>query len=185
LHVIYYHTPDWPTSPASLFELRYQYSPDSGATFHPSMRVSDTSFVSHADFMGEYHICLSDNDYLYAIWTDGRNGDDNDLYFSKAQLSLLSLEEGKILAAQSHRLISVPTIWRGNIFMEIREYSHPVEIRAYDVTGRLIKNIYTGQTEGAQRVQVQSRDFPSGVIFIQAHSNGIREWHKIVNVTIQ
>lgn len=91
LHVTYYHTPDWPTDINSLFSLRYQYSPDSGATFNPGIRASDTSFISQADFMGEYHICVSDSLYLYAIWTDGRNGDDNDLYFSKALLSELSV----------------------------------------------------------------------------------------------
>ncbi len=90
LHVTYYHTPDWPTNINSLFSFHYQYSSDSGATFHPSIRVSDTSFTSLANFMGEYHICVSDSQFLYTIWTDGRNGDDNDLYFSKALLSELS-----------------------------------------------------------------------------------------------
>lgn len=91
LHVTYYHTPDWPTNTNSQFSFRYQYSPDSGATFNPGISVSETSFTSQADFMGEYHICVSDSQYLYAIWTDGRNGDDNDLYFSKALLSELSV----------------------------------------------------------------------------------------------
>jgi hypothetical protein len=185
LHVIWYHTPDWPTNPSSIFELRYQYSPDGGATFNPSIRVSDTNFVSHADFMGEYHICVSDSQYLYAIWTDGRNGDDNDLYFSKAELSLLGSEEGKSLAAQSQRFITVPTIWRGNILMEVRANPHPVEIRAYDVTGRLIKAIYTGKPELAHRIQLQSDDFPTGIIFIQAYSDGVSEVHKIVNLNSQ
>jgi len=89
LHVTYYHTPDWPTDRNSLFSFRSQYSPDSGATFNPSIRVSDGSFASLANFLGEYHICVSDSFYLYAIWTDGRNGDYNDLYFSKALLSEL------------------------------------------------------------------------------------------------
>lgn len=91
LHVTYYHTPDWPTNTNSLFSFRYQYSHDSGVTFNPGIRVSDTSFTSQTDFMGEYHICVSDSLYLYTIWTDGRNGDDNDLYFSKALLSELSV----------------------------------------------------------------------------------------------
>lgn len=72
LHIIYYHTPSWPTNNTSQFSIRYQYSSDSGTTFHPSMRVSDTTAASHADFLGEYHICVSDSLYLYAIWADGR-----------------------------------------------------------------------------------------------------------------
>jgi hypothetical protein len=182
LHVIYYHTPSWPTSPSSLFELRYQYSADSGATFYPSIRVSDTSFVSHADFMGEYHICLSDSQYLYAIWTDGRNGDDNDLYFSKALLSELNVEESPRVHTPENGMIQVPTIWNGIVSMQIGQSSYPIYISAYDVTGRLIKPIYRGETVHAKELRLRSADFPEGIIFVRVSDRNTSEVLKIINL---
>jgi hypothetical protein len=182
LHVIYYHTPSWPTSPSSLFELRYQYSADSGATFYPSIRVSDTSFVSHADFMGEYHICLSDSQYLYAIWTDGRNGDDNDLYFSKALLSELNVEESPQVHTPENGMIQVPTIWNGIVSMQIGQSSYPIYISAYDVTGRLIKPIYRGETVHAKELRLRSADFPEGIIFVRVSDRNTSEVLKIINL---
>lgn len=182
LHVIYYHTPDWPTNTSSSFELRYQYSPDSGATFYPSIRVTDTTFMSMDDFMGEYHICVSDSHYLHTIWTDGRNGDDNDLYYSRALLSELNIEEQEELVSTTQRMLKIPTIWRGNVTLEILQNSHPIEIKAYDVTGRLIDRIYSGNADDHSQLHLTSSKFPAGVIFIRVSSNDVEEVHKIVNL---
>ena len=90
LHVFYYHTPSWPTTTSSLWQVRYRYSADSGATFEPSLRITDTVFMGHyyngnTDFMGDYHTIVADSNYIYAVWTDGRDGNMN-LYFSRALL---------------------------------------------------------------------------------------------------
>lgn len=182
LHVIYYHTPDWPTNVSSVFELRYQYSADSGATFSPSIRVSDTSFTSLADFMGEYHICVSDSQYLYAIWTDGRNGDDNDLYFSKALLTQLSVNEGTPVLATPQHLLHVPTIWRGTISMQIQPSAQPVSIKVYDASGRLIKSLHEREIPSGLTKRLSSDDFPKGIMFIRASSQDRNEVIKIINL---
>lgn len=182
LHVMYYHTPDWPTNSSSVFEVRYQYSSDSGATFSPSIRISDTSFTSLANFMGEYHICLSDSQYLYAIWTDGRNGDDNDLYFSKAQLSSLSINEGGLVTSPDHGQIRVPTIWRGVIELNLPQNGRLVAIDFYDITGRLIRNMRNpGMTEPTS-LMLRSTDFPKGIIFVRVSGDGTPTVFKVVNL---
>jgi hypothetical protein len=182
LHVIYYHTPDWPTSASSIFELRYQYSPDSGATFNPSVRISDTSFTSMADFMGEYHVCVSDSQYLYAIWTDGRNSDDNDLYLSKALLAQLGVTEGPLVWTTTEQLLRAPTIWHGTINLEIRPCINPVSIRVYDAAGRLIRNLHESDTRTGLTRQLSSDDFPKGVMFIRALTQNRDEVLKIINL---
>lgn len=182
LHVTYYHTPDWPTDFTSLFSFRYQYSSDSGATFDPSIRVSDTSVTSLADFMGEYHICVSDSQYLYAIWTDGRNGDDNDLYFSKALLSELSVEEIVNQVLEPRHILRLPTIWNGNVTMKVIQHPNPIEIKAYDVSGRMIKQLYAGKVNIPVQIQLKSNDFPRGIIFIKLNSKDITEVRKIINL---
>ncbi len=182
LHVTYYHSPDWPTSSSSLFSFRYQYSPDSGATFNQSMRVSDTSATSLNSFIGEYHICLSDSHYLYAIWTDGRNGDDNDLYFSKALLSELSSREEVTSLPKSHRAFNVPTLWNGTIVMQVRQHLYPIEIKVYDISGRVVKQLYAGMIEEPLQIRFKSNDFPQGILFIRFSSKDITEVRKVINL---
>ena len=185
LHVIYYHTPDWPTSVSSIFELRYQYSPDSGATFTPSIRVSDTSFVSHADFMGEYHVCVSDSTCLYTIWTDGRNGDDNDLYFSKAPLSALGVHAGSPAYVADQRALLMPTVWQGIVEMRIQRNVSPVDINLYDITGSLIKKLSVRGTADARTLSLNSTDLPRGVIFVRVSGPNTEEVTKVINLAAE
>ncbi len=185
LHVIYYHTPDWPTTTSSLFELRYQYSSDSGATFNPSIRVSDTNFTSLADFMGEYHICVSDSQYLYAIWTDGRNGDDNDLYFSRALLSAFSIKEVPQVSVTPEKLVHMPTVWHGNVSMKIEPSINPVLIRVYDIAGRQLGTLCEHAVPAGFTSRINSREFPKGVIFIRAVAQDKEQVIKIVNLGME
>lgn len=184
LHVIYYHTPDWPVDSAtSLFSLRYQYSPDGGQTFYPSIRVSDTAAISHARFMGEYHIIQSDSQYLYTIWTDGRNGGDNDLYFSKALLFDLAAQEYTTPSFPDQQdMIRTPTIWRGSVLLEITQQSDPVEITMYDASGRLVKNLFKGAITTPLQINIKSRDFPTGILFLHVVSKNTTEVKKVVNL---
>ncbi len=92
LHVFYYHTPSWPTDSNSLWSVMYRYSPDFGRTWYPEIRITDTTFRSPVSFMGDYHTILADSHYVYAVWSDGREGD-LDLFFSKAPLSALRVAE--------------------------------------------------------------------------------------------
>jgi hypothetical protein len=183
LHVMWYHTPDWPTNSNSVFSLRYQYSPDSGRTFYPSIRISDTEAPSHADFMGEYHILRSDSQYLYAIWTDGRNPRDNDLYFSKALLSELACRENqRYNHCKIDKILSCPTIWSGQISLNVAQDNGYLDLKVYDGTGRLIRSLYKGVITNAMRMSLNSADFPSGILFIIANSESRREVKKVVNL---
>ncbi|KPK69256.1 hypothetical protein AMJ87_10755, partial [candidate division WOR_3 bacterium SM23_60] len=170
------------TNPSSLFSFRYQYSADSGYSFEPSIRVSDTASVSHADFMGEYHICVSDSEYLYAIWTDGRNGDDNDLYFSKALLSELASAEITHAYPLLQHLLTAPTIWHGNVSLGIGQCTTPLDIRMYDCTGRFVTHLYHGQALQPVHITMASDDVPSGVLFIKLDTENHSEVHKVVNL---
>lgn len=182
LHLTYYHTPDWPTNPSSLFSFRYQYSSDAGVTFNPGIRVSDTSVTSLDDFIGEYHITQADDAYLYAIWTDGRNGDYNDLYFSKALLLDLRVAEEDRDEQIVNRILAVPTIWNSKVLMRVQPYASPLEINAYDISGRLVKHIYAGRVSSPMLIQLDHNDFPQGIIFVRLHSKDISEVCKIVNL---
>ncbi|OGC42359.1 hypothetical protein A2Y85_02660 [candidate division WOR-3 bacterium RBG_13_43_14] len=182
LHVIYYHTPDWPTGPTSPFSLRYRYSGNAGSTFEPSMRVSDTEAPSHADFIGEYHICVSDSQYLYAIWADGRNAGDNDLYFSKALLSQLSRTEYRPPVIASRRLIEAPSIWRGDIMLMVNADQGPVNINIYDASGRLVMDQVTSVSTVQHHIRISSSKLPAGVLFIWASNAKQSEVIKVINL---
>ncbi|RKX71718.1 hypothetical protein DRP53_00600 [candidate division WOR-3 bacterium] len=167
LHVGYYHTPDWPTSSTSLFSYRYQFSPDSGKTFYPSIRVSDTAVRSMNTFLGEYHVLRTDSEYVYVIWSDGRNGDYNDLYFAKAKISELSCPEPTTAKSNPASRFSIPTLWRGKIRLNL-----PGRITLFDCTGRKIRHLSPG------RSVIDSRTIPSGIIFVRARG----KVYKVVNL---
>ncbi len=95
LHVFYYSTGSWPTSSSSLWSVRYQVSLDSGRTWSPSIRITDTVFYGN-DFMGDYHTIYADSFYIYAVWADGREGD-MDLFFSKAPIGALINKESRVV----------------------------------------------------------------------------------------
>jgi hypothetical protein len=177
LHVTCYHRP-------SLFSFRYQYSPDAGATFNPGIRVSDTSIVSMDDFIGEYHITQADSEYLYAQWADGRNGDYNDLYFSKALLSQLAITEHDGNEPIVNRILEVPGIWHGNVLLRVQSHAYPVVVNAYDVSGRRVKHIYSGIVNQPMQIQIDHNDFPQGVIFLQLNSSVTNEACKVVNMVV-
>ncbi len=136
LHVTYYSTPDWPTYEYSLFSFWYRFSPDSGKTFYPAIRISDTEFKSLSDFMGEYHVCRADSNYIYAEWTDGRNGDDNDLYFSKALLEEVKIKEN--YTYDSDKKMKFPFILTVQSASKIFKTG---EFNIYDIRGRKINNM--------------------------------------------
>jgi len=182
LHVMYYHSPDYPTNSNSLFEVRYQFSPDSGATFNSSIRMSDTTCRSLNDFLGEYHVCDSDDQYLYAIWADGRNGDDNDLYFSKALLSELGCTEQIISEPHLSRLLTAPAILSQGAVIEIMPCQGPVQVSVYDVNGRNARSLYNGAVLSKISIQVATSDLPHGVLFVHLKGQGIHETVKMIHV---
>ena len=64
----------------------------------------------------------------------------------------------------------------------------PVELSIYDVTGRLVKNLYRGtMTGGSHELHWDGRDFtghdlPSGLYFVRMHAAGITFSRKMILV---
>jgi len=141
LHVTYYSTPDWPTDQYSLFSYWYRFSPDSGKTFLPAIRVSDTEFRSWSDFLGDYHINLTDSNYVYAIWSDGRNGNDNDLYFSKLPLSQTRISENPSL--KNLEKIKYQSIVKSDYLEKLLKDSKRI-VQIYNTSGRKMKSHFSG-----------------------------------------
>jgi hypothetical protein len=163
LHFLWYHTPSWPTSASSWWSVRYRYSDDYGATFSPSIRLSDSTFRSPVTFMGEYHIMETDSQYIRAVWTDGREGD-LDLWYAQAELSQIGVEENPF---RTHRMPGVTLHVPGLL----RTAAVPVELwlkrpgnarlSVFDATGRQLACRDLGRLDaGTHRVQLH--DLPAG-----------------------
>jgi hypothetical protein len=186
LHIFWYHTPDWPTTTSSLWSVRYQYSADSGLSFTSSFRITDTTFLAHyftdTTFMGDYHTIVTDSNYIYAIWTDGRDGNMN-LYFSKAILPL-SIEE-KESKSSLPRLLSfeIQSPFRGRTLLKInlREGSR-VDIKVYDVCGRFHKYLFKGKVKGGVHHIPVTMEGKSGIYFFYLDAGGERRVVKGVKV---
>jgi len=152
LHLFYYSTPDWPTDTTSLWSVRYAFSPDFGNSFTPSIRITDTVFRgyfydSRYTFMGDYHMIQADSDFIYAIWTDGRDGD-MDLYFSRAALKAISLNEYPTVQRNSISLITTKTPYL--LFNLEKDMILTVDL--YDAIGRHIKTLASGKFKSGKFV---------------------------------
>jgi hypothetical protein len=64
------------------WDIRYSRSLDKGLSFEANLRVSDASFYGEY-FMGDYMGIRADANYVYIVWSDGRDGN-QDIYFSMA-----------------------------------------------------------------------------------------------------
>jgi len=148
LHVLWYHTPSWPTSISSRWSVRYQYSSDYGVTWRPSIRLNDTTFTSPVDFMGEYHIMRADSQRVRCVWTDGREGD-LDLFFAEAELNQIGVVENPF---RTRRLpgvwLSVPSFSGPELAVRfgIRR-GGPVKLSAFDASGRKLTELDLGSFE--------------------------------------
>jgi hypothetical protein len=147
LHFIWYHTPSWLPSSSSWWSIRYAHSEDYGATISPSSRLSDSVFQSRVDFLGEYHIIVTDSTYARAIWTDGRGGD-NDLFFAEADLADLGTKDNPWHVTRLPELaLSVPAVTRGSalpVNFALRRTGR-LNLAVFDATGRMLKNVDVGQ----------------------------------------
>jgi hypothetical protein len=183
LHVMYYTTPNWPTNSSSRWSIRYRYSPNGGATFNPSLRISDTTFASPVDFMGEYHIILADSQYVYAQWTDGRAVTNNDLYFSKAPLSSVGVAQGndRLRNPVMAKGLLAPTVWAGPVVLKLSPREQPVSLAIYDVAGRRVRGLYEGKVVGETEVRLRSSEFHNGLYFLLWRSGEEQEVKKVVN----
>jgi len=144
--------------------------------------MSDTTCRSLNDFIGEYHVCDSDNQYLYAIWTDGRNGDDNDLYFTKALLSELATSEHIVATPKKHYLLKAPTIIQEGACVEIMPCTGSVSVRIFDVNGRLVNTLYKGSVITTMNLPLSISELPHGVLFIHMSGQDIHETVKTIHV---
>lgn len=141
LHIIWYHTPSWPTSASSWWSVRYQHSEDYGATISPSIRLSDTAFRSPVSFIGEYHIIAADKELVRCVWADGRGGD-LDLYFAEARLSSIGVEENpfRVTRMPEISLRVPPLVNGGTIPVEFSlRHATPVRLEAVDALGRVLR----------------------------------------------
>ena len=163
LHFLWYHTPSWPTSASSWWSVRYRYSDDYGATFSPSIRLSDSTFQSPVTFLGEYHIMETDSQYIRAVWTDGREGD-LDLWYAQAELSQIGVVENPF---RRHRMpgvtLHVPALLRTAAIPVELWLKRPGSARlsVFDATGRQLAHRDLGRLDaGTHRVQLHG--LPAG-----------------------
>jgi hypothetical protein len=151
LHAFYYHTPSWPTSNTSRLSMRYNYSPDGGATIYPSIRMTDTTFTSRNTFLGEYHNIVCDSQRIYAEWADGREGH-NTLYFTSALLSQLSVEDNyRLPPARPEVSLSLPAVFVRSARLDVSlARSQDVRLAVYDASGRQVRKLHQGRLAAGQ-----------------------------------
>lgn len=119
----------------------YAYSSDQGVTWSTNQRVSDTVAYTNT-FIGDYTANAASSDYVYAIWSDCRNGSGNpDIYFSKSSNQVAVKEERTIVNQGNGLILDFPNPFTRNskIFYSPRN----AELQFYQADGRRVKEINT------------------------------------------
>ena len=104
------------------------------------------------------------------------------LLFSKVLISDVTAIKNKINAFKYPRILSVSTICNGNVIIKVSQHLDPIEINAYDVSGRIIKKLYAGKVTIPLTLKLKKDDLPTGIVFLKVNSINISEVRKIVNV---
>ena len=78
----------WLDSRHGEYNIYYSYSDDSGDSFSMDERVSEVGFHFNFERPGDY-FCMREDPVtgdMCIVWTDGRNGEDHDIYFARQGL---------------------------------------------------------------------------------------------------
>jgi len=106
--------------------------------------VTDTSFVANG-FYGDYIGIAADSNYVYAAWTDGRNGSTApDIYLSRRALpsGVEDLAGGKPLPPELELAQNAPNPVRGGTFIAFAlSKPSPVDLKVYDIAGREVRTL--------------------------------------------
>ena len=70
------------------YNIYYSFSTDGGTTFSDDERVSEQGFGLNFTRPGDYFCMRQDpiSGEMCIVWTDGRNGNDHDIYFARQGL---------------------------------------------------------------------------------------------------
>ncbi|MBM3314859.1 exo-alpha-sialidase [candidate division WOR-3 bacterium] len=175
LHFLWYHTPSWPTSASSWWSVRYRHSDDYGATFSPSIRLTDTVFRSPVSFIGEYHVMVTDDEYVRAVWADGRGTTDLDLYFAQARLDQIGIEENPFRVVRQSRVwVEAPATARGAVPVRFG-LRGPARagLSVYDALGRCLKTIDLGVRSPGTHLAAIPDLGAAGTIFIRLEADEV------------
>ncbi len=135
----------WAQYQGGNWSLEYAYSVDGGdnwnITTNATGRVSDVDFsIGDGMEMGDYLTAYADSHYVYALWSDARDGRSK-IYFSKASLEELIPTSARERANQRAMGVSQT---RTSAQIDLTEGAM-VEARLYDATGRMVRNLFKGE----------------------------------------
>jgi len=136
IHAVWHDTRGGSSSYVAFY---YSYSTDRGTTWHSNQRVSDNRYLT-GTFIGDYTACAVDVNFVYALWSDCRNGSGNpDIYFSKA-VNPVGIKEQELISVKGSNIyLEFP-----NPFTKVAKIKfHPsdAELSIYQADGRKITRV--------------------------------------------
>lgn len=104
----------------------------------------------------------------FKTWRDG----DRKIYATYEDVPGIAESEQKLEFFQNH-LVCSPNPFKKNLNIEFHgPESHNISIRVFDVTGRLVKNVFQGKFDGVMKLQwdntdEENRSVAQGIYFVQ------------------
>jgi hypothetical protein len=91
------------------YNIYYSYSTDGGLTFSPDERISEVGFSFNFERPGDYFCMRQDpvTGDMCIVWTDARNGINNDIYFARQGLNILIPPKWPIIVTVASLIVAV------------------------------------------------------------------------------
>ncbi len=150
-------------------ELYYTESFDFGETWSDELRLTNAQGISDIP-----RLYLGDN-RIFLFWTDARDNDDmtREIYFRKAEI-YTDIKEDQAVIPTMITVSCYPNPFNSSVKITVNNYEGgDVEIRIYDVAGRLVKSIGVLDKEGKTTWDATDnvgRRVSSGIYFAQVET---------------
>ena len=164
----------WGTSVQDTVRIGLKYSTDRGLNWSDPTYM-DTSYSIFPS------LTIDDQRHIHIVWTLNTGGN-YDIFHAKYSLVGVEEERNWELGIKNWELEVYPNPSFGNVLIK---YGVPekanVSLGLYDITGRLVKTIYSGtQEKGYHTINVGAyHDTPTGIYFIRLETNNYKATRKL------
>jgi hypothetical protein len=98
----------WLDARNNVWDIYYSYSADGGVTFSEDVRITTQGFPLSFTRPGDYFTLRSGpTGKLYIVWTDGRAGTDQDIYFAKQDMAAPTISLTPLAPVTTHQPVTI------------------------------------------------------------------------------
>jgi hypothetical protein len=118
----------WLDARNSEWDIYYSHSTDGGATFSSDVRITTEGFPLTFTRPGDYFTLRSGpTGKLYIVWTDGRKGTDQDIFFAKQDMEAPEITHDPLVSASANTPLTIGVMVTDDDAIDYVEFTYQIE----------------------------------------------------------